>query len=141
MAMVIYIVSRKPPACAGELVTIAKRVHPFPSRTRKLSFSALTILWGQPHGKIRSCRLTRPLRWFFDKSRSMKEQASLLLHASAFSSTRVHLTLAQVCRFPLQCCRSQLRRAVSWLMECYECRYCAHRGVSEPLLLRQALLM
>jgi len=27
-------------------VAIAKRVHPFPSRTRKLSSSALMILWG-----------------------------------------------------------------------------------------------
>src|SRR5207245_9940990 len=31
-------------------------VHPFPSRTRKLSSSAPTILWGQPHGKIGSRR-------------------------------------------------------------------------------------
>ncbi len=55
---------KKPPGCAGELVTIAKRVHPFPSRTRKLSSSAPTILCGQLHGKIGSCRLTRPRRRF-----------------------------------------------------------------------------
>ena len=55
----------KPLVCAGEPVAIAKRVHPFPSRTRKLSSSALMILWGQPHGKIRRCRFTRPYRRFF----------------------------------------------------------------------------
>jgi hypothetical protein len=37
---------------AGGLVTIAEGVHPFPSRTRKLSLPALTILQGQPCGKI-----------------------------------------------------------------------------------------
>jgi hypothetical protein len=56
---------KKPPVCAGELVTTAKRVHPFPSRTRQLSSSALTILWGQPHGKIRRRHLTRPHGRFF----------------------------------------------------------------------------
>src|ERR1700687_752156 len=63
--MVGYSLQEEPPVCAGEPVTIAKRVHPFPSRTRKLSFSAPMILWGQPHGKIGSRRLTRPHRWFF----------------------------------------------------------------------------
>src|SRR5437016_8244897 len=56
---------KKPPVCAGELVTTAKRVHPFPSRTQQLSSSALTILWGQPHGKIRRRRLTRSHGRFF----------------------------------------------------------------------------
>src|SRR5260370_5382320 len=55
----------EPPVCAGEPVAIAKRVHPFPSRTRKLSSSALTILWGQPHGKIGRRRFARPNGWFF----------------------------------------------------------------------------
>src|SRR6266571_2442593 len=58
----------KPPVCAGEPVTIAKRVHPFPSRTRKLSSSALTILWGQPHGKIGRRRFARPHVRFFVSS-------------------------------------------------------------------------
>src|SRR3954449_7042681 len=65
MHVVIYTVSSEPPVCAGEPVIIAKRVHPFPSRTRSLSSSALMILWGQPHGKIRHRRLTRPHRRFF----------------------------------------------------------------------------
>jgi hypothetical protein len=30
----IIISVKKSPVCAGELVTLAKRVHPFPSRTR-----------------------------------------------------------------------------------------------------------
>ena len=34
------------------LVTIAKRTHPFPSRTRKLSSSALMILGGRLPGKV-----------------------------------------------------------------------------------------
>jgi hypothetical protein len=42
----VYTLSRELPVCAGEPVTIAKRIHPFPSRTRKLSSSALMILWG-----------------------------------------------------------------------------------------------
>src|SRR5260370_14600518 len=50
----------KPPVCAGEPVAIAKRVHPFPSRTRTLSSSALTILWGRPHVKIERRRFARP---------------------------------------------------------------------------------
>ena len=50
---------RKPPGYAGELVSRAKRVHPFPSRTRKLSSSAPMILCGQLHGKIGPCHLTR----------------------------------------------------------------------------------
>ncbi len=58
-------VKRKTLVCAGEPVAIAKRVHPFPSRTRKLSSSALMILWGQPHGKIRRRRFTRPHGRFF----------------------------------------------------------------------------
>ena len=33
-------------------MTIAKRTHPFPSRTRKLSSSALMILGGRPPGKV-----------------------------------------------------------------------------------------
>ena len=37
-------------------VSLAMRVHPFPSRTRQLSSSVLTILgWKRP-GKIRRCR-------------------------------------------------------------------------------------
>src|SRR6266851_9675430 len=58
MIVVIYILSREPPVCAGESVAIAKRVHPFPSRTRSLSSSAPMILWGQPHGKIGRRRFT-----------------------------------------------------------------------------------
>ena len=34
------------------LVTLAERLHPFPSRTRKLSSPAPKILRGQPFGKI-----------------------------------------------------------------------------------------
>src|SRR6266566_7877353 len=64
MIVVIYIVLRQPPVCAGEPVIIAKRVHPFPSRTRSLSSSAPMILWGQPHGKIGHRRFTRPHRRF-----------------------------------------------------------------------------
>src|SRR5258707_13805650 len=60
MGVVIYSMSSGPAVCAGEAVIIAKRVHPFPSRTRSLSSSALMILWGQLHGKIRHRRLTRP---------------------------------------------------------------------------------
>ena len=37
-------------------MSAAKRSHPFPSRTRPLSFSAPTILEGQPSGKIGRCR-------------------------------------------------------------------------------------
>ena len=37
-------------------VAIAKRSHPFPSRTRKLSSFTSTILGGRPPGKIDSCR-------------------------------------------------------------------------------------
>ena len=55
----------EPPVCAGEPVTIAKRKHPFPSRTRKLSSSAPMILRGGPRGKIGRCRLTRPHRRLF----------------------------------------------------------------------------
>lgn len=55
----------KPLVCAGEPVAIAKKVHPFPSRTRKLSSSAPMILWGQPHGKIGRRRFTRPHGRFF----------------------------------------------------------------------------
>src|SRR6266566_9642889 len=65
MIVVIYIVLRQPPVCAGEPVIIAKRVHPFPSRTRSLSSSAPMILWGQPYGKIGHRRFTRPHRRFF----------------------------------------------------------------------------
>jgi hypothetical protein len=36
----------------GKPVAIAKRTHPFPSRTRKLSSSALMILGGRPPGKV-----------------------------------------------------------------------------------------
>jgi len=50
---------KKLPAGAGEPVVQAKRVHPFPSRTRKLSSSAPMILRGQLRGKIGQCRLTR----------------------------------------------------------------------------------
>src|SRR5712664_4783342 len=53
------------PVCAGEPVTKAKRVHPFPSRTRKLSSSAPMILCGQLHGKIGRCRFTRSHRRSF----------------------------------------------------------------------------
>ena len=35
-----------------DLVAIAKRTHPFPSRTRKLSSSALMILGGKLPGKV-----------------------------------------------------------------------------------------
>src|SRR5579875_468425 len=49
----------EPPICAGEPVIVAKRVHPFPSRTRKLSSSAPTILRGRPRGKIGNRRFTR----------------------------------------------------------------------------------
>ena len=37
-------------------VVIARRSHPFPSRTRKLSSLASTILGGQLPGKIERCR-------------------------------------------------------------------------------------
>ena len=37
-------------------VTIAKRIHPFPSRTRKLSSLTSMILGGRPPGKVDSCR-------------------------------------------------------------------------------------
>ena len=37
-------------------MAIAKRSHPFPSRTRKLSSFTSTILGGRPPGKIDSCR-------------------------------------------------------------------------------------
>src|ERR1700687_5865859 len=57
--MVGYSLQEEPPVCAGEPVITAKRVHPFPSRTRKLSSSAPTILCGQLHGKIGHRRLTR----------------------------------------------------------------------------------
>ena len=47
--------------CRRELVLIRARVHPFPSRTRKLSSLLLTILgWRRP-GKIGSAN-TKPLR-------------------------------------------------------------------------------
>ena len=40
----------------SQLVPIAMRVHPFPSRTRKLSSSASKILGGQLPGKIERCQ-------------------------------------------------------------------------------------
>ena len=39
-----------------KLVFIATRVHPFPSRTRKLSSLVPTILGGRPPGKIGKCQ-------------------------------------------------------------------------------------
>ncbi len=57
-------IKREPLVCAGEPVIIAKRVHPFPSRTRKLSSSAPMILWGQLHGKIGHRRFTCPYKRF-----------------------------------------------------------------------------
>ena len=42
-----------------DLVIIAKRTHPFPSRTRKLSSLALMILGGQLPGKVRRCRVKK----------------------------------------------------------------------------------
>ncbi len=74
-------VKKDPPVCAGEPVTIAKRVHPFPSRTRKLSSSAPMILEGQPSGKIGRRRFTRPHGWFFFCPRS----SPLLPHERAIS--------------------------------------------------------
>ena len=48
-------------------VSLAMRVHPFPSRTRQLSSSVLTILgWKRP-GKIRRCRHLKPLRGNFKR--------------------------------------------------------------------------
>ena len=78
------------PACAGELVTLAKRVHPFPSRTRPLSSSAPMILCGRLHGKIGRRRLTRSAQVFFFSSYrfarsttkvSIKEKARSLITA------------------------------------------------------------
>ncbi len=43
-------------------VSIAMRVHPFPSRTRQLSSSVPTILGGQPPGKIGRRRHKKELR-------------------------------------------------------------------------------
>ena len=40
----------------SQLVPIAMRVHPFPSRTRKLSSSASKILGGKLPGKIERCQ-------------------------------------------------------------------------------------
>ena len=40
----------------SQSVPIAMRVHPFPSRTRKLSSSASKILGGQLPGKIERCQ-------------------------------------------------------------------------------------
>ena len=37
-------------------VLMARRIHPFPSRTRKLSYAALKILGGKLPGKIGRCR-------------------------------------------------------------------------------------
>src|SRR3954466_10115240 len=38
------------------LAAIPKRSHPFPSRTRKLSFSGPMVLQGQPCGRVGRCR-------------------------------------------------------------------------------------
>ena len=43
-----------------DLVIIAKRTHPFPSRTRKLSSLALMILGGQLPGKVGRRRVNPP---------------------------------------------------------------------------------
>ena len=37
-------------------VMMAKRIHPFPFRTRKLSSSALMVLGGRPPGRVGRCR-------------------------------------------------------------------------------------
>ncbi len=39
-----------------KLVTLTQRVHPFPFRTRKLSFAVPKILCGRLHGKIGRCQ-------------------------------------------------------------------------------------
>ena len=40
------------------LVILAARVHPVPSRTRKLSSLAPMVLGGQPPGRVGSCQAT-----------------------------------------------------------------------------------
>ena len=45
-------------------VMMAKRIHPFPFRTRKLSSSALMVLGGRPPGRVGRCRNERWSRRF-----------------------------------------------------------------------------
>ena len=48
-------------------VLMARRIHPFPSRTRKLSYAALKILGGKLPGKIGRCQHKKdhPKGWSF----------------------------------------------------------------------------
>ena len=48
-------------------VLMARRIHPFPSRTRKLSYAALKILGGKLPGKIGRCQHKKdhPFGWSF----------------------------------------------------------------------------
>ena len=52
---------------AAQLVLMARRIHPFPSRTRKLSYAALKILGGKLPGKIGRCQHKKdhPKGWSF----------------------------------------------------------------------------
>ena len=62
-------------------VSMAMRVHPFPSRTRQLSSSVPTILGGQPPGKIGRCRHKKE----FDlRSSSFFVSAHLFPRSAAF---------------------------------------------------------
>ena len=55
----MHLVGMTEHCCADKLVLIRARVHPFPSRTRKLSSLLLTILgWRRP-GKIGSANIIR----------------------------------------------------------------------------------
>ena len=47
-----YPVLREQPLKLNSLVTIARRSHPFPYRTRKLSFSAPMVVGGSPPVRV-----------------------------------------------------------------------------------------
>ena len=57
LSLAHYLVLRvQPQERREDPVTIARRNHPFPSRTRKLSSLTSMILGGRPPGKVESCR-------------------------------------------------------------------------------------